>query len=438
MINLDVMAKSVAETAPTPQRPPIHWATQIHLLWEQRRLLSRIAAASLLLSFAIAFLMPKKYTAVTSIMPPEQQGSGAMLLAALAGHDGLSTLGSLASGLLGSRTTTPLFINLLRSGTVSDHLIARFDLRHVYRKRYNVDAAKHLAHVTTISDDKKSGVITIKVEDTDPVRARDIARGYLEELNRLLTETSTSSARQERIFIEQRLRGVQNDLEAAQIALSEFSSRNSTVDLKEQTRAMVDAGARIEGELMVEQSGLQSLRQVYGDGNIRVREAEARVASLQHDLNKLAGSSSPSETQVATSNDPAPDDNGALYPPLRQLPHLGVRYADLYRQVKVQEAVFDLLTQQYEMARIEEAKDVPVVHIIDQPGIPEKKSFPPRLLMTLSLTSFSVIAASLFVLVRHYWAEIEINDPRKRLASSVVSDLRTHRSSFMPADRGAA
>ncbi len=193
---------------------------------------------------------------------------------------GLGALGSLAGGFLGEHPSTALFIDLLRSGTVSGHLIDRFDLRHVYHSRYNIDAAKHLAHVTKITDDKKSGVITIKVEDRDPVRARDLAQGYLDELNRLVTRTSTSAARQERIFIEQRLHNVQTDLEHAQIQLSEFSSKNSTVDIREQTRAMVEAGARVQGELLVEQSGLQSLRQIYGDGNIRVRETEARITSL--------------------------------------------------------------------------------------------------------------------------------------------------------------
>ena len=223
-----------------------------------------------------------------------------MLLAALAGRSsGLGALGSLAGGFLGEHPTTALFIDLLRSGTVSGHLIERFNLKHVYHKRYNIDTAKHLAHVTKITDDKKSGVITIKVQDTNPVRARDLAQGYLDELNRLVTRTSTSAARQERIFIEQRLHSVQSDLEHAQLQLSEFSSKNSTIDIREQTRAMVDAGARVQAELLVEQSGLQSLRQIYGDGNVRVRETEARIASLQRDLDKMTGSSAPLAPQTA-------------------------------------------------------------------------------------------------------------------------------------------
>jgi len=246
-----------------------HWAARARLLWQHRRILARVAMISLAAGLCVAFAIPKQYTAVTSIMPPDQAGSSAMLLAALAGRSGgMGALGSLAGGFLGEHPTTALFITLLQSGTVSGHLIERFDLKHVYHKRYNVDTAKRLAHVTKITDDKKSGVITIKVEDGDPVRARDLAQGYLDELNRLVTQTSTSAARQERVFIEQRLHRVQADLERAQLELSEFSSKNSTIDIKEQTRAMVDTGARVQAELLVEQSGLQSLRQIYGDGNV--------------------------------------------------------------------------------------------------------------------------------------------------------------------------
>ena len=404
-----------------------HWATRASLLWDHRRILARVTAISLVVGLSVAFAIPKQYTAVTTIMPPDQQGSSAMLLAALAGRgSGIGALGSLAGSFLGEHPTTALFIDLLQSGTVSGHLIERFDLKHVYHKRYNVDTAKHLAHVTKITDDKKSGVITIKVEDHDPVRARDLAQGYLDELNRLVTRTSTSSARQERIFIEQRLHRVQADLERAQLELSEFSSKNSTIDIKEQTRAMVDAGARVQGELLVEQSGLQSLRQIYGDGNVRVRETEARIASLQHDLDKMTGSSTPPIPQVADGGDSksSTEEKGELYPPLRQLPRLAVPYADLYRRVRVQEAVFELLSQQYEIASINEAKDTPTIKVIDPPGVPERKSFPPRILLALLFTFLSFAGMSALILVREHWSHVDPRDPRKLLASEVLSVLR--------------
>lgn len=431
---------STPSSAVNNEAVPANWAVRASLLWQHRKMLARVTVISLVVSLGIALLIPKEYKASASIMPPDQQNSGAMMLAALVGHGGLGSLGSLASGLLGGHSTTALFVNLLQSGTVRGHLIDQFNLQHVYHTRYRVTTAKHLAHQTKISDDKKSGVITIEVEDTDPVRARDMVQAYLDELNKLVNKTSTSAARQERIFIEGRLHSVQDDLEHAQLELSEFSSKNNTIDIKEQTHAMVDAGARLQGELLFEQSGLQSLRQIYGDNNIRIKETEARIASLKRDLAQMTGSSAPLQTANLDSGEVAPylGVRGDLYPPLRQLPRLAVPYADLYRSVKVHETVFEMLTQQYEMARIEEAKDIPVVSVVDAPGIPEKKSFPPRLIITLLLTLFSFAGTSGWIIFREVWSKISPHDPRKILAYEVLPVIRKQWHSIVSRRKGVA
>jgi capsule polysaccharide export protein KpsE/RkpR len=414
------------------EQTPEHWAVRASVLWKHRRLLARVTMIAFLASLALAFLIPKRYKSSGSIMPPDQQSSGAMMLAALASHSSsLGGLGSLASGLLGTHTSTALFVNLLHSGTVSSHLIDRFQLQHLYGNRYRVDTAKHLARRTTISEDKKSGVITVEVEDEDPVRARDMAQAYLDELNKLVTQTSTSSAHRERVFIEGRLHSVAADLERAQLDLSEFSSKNSTIDIKEQTHAMVDAGARLQGELLVAQSGLESLRQIYGDGNVRVHETEARIASLKRELEKMTGSSAPLIPDEGSGAKADTGEKGELYPPLRQLPRLAVPYADLYRRVRVQETVYELLTQQYEMARIDEAKDVPVISVIDTPGIPEKKSFPPRLLLTLALTFFVFAATAALILLRDYWSKVDELNPGKLFVAEVLLAVRRRTRSIV-------
>ena len=423
----DVLDRDESAEAMAVRSEPV-WAIRGLVLWRYRRMLLRVAGIALLLSLGIAFIIPKEYKSVASIMPPEQRNTSAMMLAALSSRaSGLGALGSLASNLLGGQSSTALFMDLLRSGTVSDHLIDRFHLQDVYHKRYRVDAAKHLAHCTKISDDKKSGVITIVVEDTSRERARDLAQAYLDELNALVNRTSTSSARRERMFIERRLDTVQASLEQAELDLSRFSSQNSAVDIREQTRAMVEAGARVQAQLIVERSSLQSLRQIYGEGNVRVREAEARIGTLQGQLAKMTGAAVPtaSERDEGKAGDP-PEGGGSaeLYPPLKQLPRLAVPYTDLYRRVRVQETVFELLTQQYEMARIEEARDVPAINVIDAPGIPEKKSFPPRLLLSLLLTALAVAGSATMVLVREGWEMVGEDDPRRVLAHQVIPAVR--------------
>jgi uncharacterized protein involved in exopolysaccharide biosynthesis len=432
---------TIERNEPIVLAPEPRWMLHTRVLWLHRRLLAKVTGIALLVNLAIAFAIPKQYKSTTSIMPPDQQSSSAMMLAALTGRlGGLGALGSLAGGLTGAHTSADLFIDLLHSGTVSGHLIDRFNLQHVYRKRYRVDTAKHLAHLTKVSEDKKSGVITIEVEDTNRERARNLAQGYLDELNKLVLQTNTSAAHRERIFIEERLRKVQADLEDAEQKLSQFSSNSNAIDIKEQTRAMVDAGARVQAELIVEQSGLQSLKQVYGDGNVRVRESEARIASLQSQLAHMAGSSTDTYDQANNYGSSANQSGNSseLYPPLRALPRLAVPYADLYRRVQVEEAVFQLLTQQYETARIDEVKDVPPVNVIDPPGIPEKKSFPPRLWVTLLLTFFVFACTSALLLARHYWFAISESDPRKELAAEVIPVLRHRVRSFLTFGRSAA
>jgi capsule polysaccharide export protein KpsE/RkpR len=413
------------------------WVARAHLLLAHRRLLLRTAIVALALSLTLAFLIPKRYTATARIMPPDSNGStGSLMLAALSGRGGsnLGALGSLAGGLLGAHSTTALFLDLLRSGTVTGAIIDRFDLQHVYHKRYRVDTARALARRTTLSDDKKSGVITVSVEDTDPVRARDLTQAYLDGLNTIVTHTNTSAARQERIFIEHRLQSVDVDLGRAQQKLAEFSSRNSTVDIKEQTRAMVDAGARVQGELLVEQAGLQSLRQVYGDGNVRVRSAEARISSLRGDLGKMVGSSAePSDA----ATDAATSSSSGLYPPLRQLPRLAVPFADLYREVRVQETAYELLTQQYEISRLEEAKDTPVVSIIDPPGVPEKKSFPPRLWVSLGLTAAVMLLETAFLILHDEWRRLPADDHRRLLLQAAMRPRGEEHSGCVPTEETA-
>lgn len=417
------------------------WVVRSRFLWDRRRLLGKWLLACGLASLAIAFLIPKQYTASARIMPPDQQASSSLLLAALSGRGAgnLGAIGSLAGDLLGGHTTTALFLDLLRSGTVAGQIINRFQLQQVYRKRYRVDAAKTLARHTTVIDDKKSGVITISVQDRDPVRAREMVQAYLDGLNTLVTHTNTSSAHQERLFIEERLIGVKRELERAQLRLSRFSSDHSTIDIREQTRAMVDAGARLQGELLAEQAGLQSLLQVYGDGNVRVRSAQARISALQSDLKRLTGSASAPDTNAVASigidsdanrgGEPANSGAGELYPPLRRLPGLAVPYADLVREVRVQETVYELLTQQYELARLEEAKAIPVVKVIDPPGVPEKKSFPPRLWLSLALTSVCFAAACTALLLEDGWNQLVVTDPRKLFIAEVLAECHIRMSS---------
>lgn len=414
------------DTAQIPPLPPAspsaNWIANASLLWEQRRTIAKITAAALLLSAILVFSLPKQYESAARLMPPDQQGSSAALLAAVSGRSAasLGPLASLAGGLLGGRTSTALFMDLLQSSSISGRIIDRFNLQSVYGKRYRIDTEKYLARHTSVVDDKKSGVITLTVTDKDPVRARDIAQAYVEELNQIVTTSNTSSARREREFIESRLVTARQQLNTAEKALSEFSSVNTTLDIKEQTHTMVDAAARLQAELIAAQSERESLTQVYGDDNVRLRAARARIASLQHELTKLSGSSA---ALISDSGKMDTEDGASLYPSLRQLPRLAVPYAALYRDVRIREMVFELLSQEYEAARIEEAKDMPVVSVFDPPLVPEKKSSPHRLLLMLAFTAAAGALCCFFIVVRFHWDALSPSDPRRQLIRRIAESI---------------
>ena len=388
---------------------------RLRLLWGQRKFLIRVAAYGLLAAALLAFLIPKQYQSHAQLMPPDQLNTSAAMLAALSSRTG--GLGGMAGDLLGVKSSGALFVGILQSRTVQDRLIEQFDLKDVYGAGRIEDARGALAERTSIGEDRKSGIISIAVRDRDPQRAAALAGAYVSELNRLVAEVSTSSARREREFLEQRLEVVNKELDEAAREFSQFASKNTTIDLKEQGRAMVEAAATLQGQLIVAQTELEVLKQTFTDQNVRVRSAQARVDELQRQLEKLGG--------LEAGPGSGTGEKQALYPSIRQLPLLGVTYAELYRRTKIAEVVFELLTQQYELAKVQEAKEIPSVKVLDAPVTSSKKSFPPRLLIMAAGTLLSFAFGIAWVLGNMTWSEVDSADSGKTLAHEVWTTVQT-------------
>jgi len=400
----------------------------LQLLWSRRRTLFRVALYALLASTLVAFLIPARYESTARLMPPDSQsGSSGLAIAAAAmagaaGGSGSSGggLSGIASDFLGLKSTSEVFVGVLGSRTVQDKLIQQFDLRKLYWVRRMDDARKALEKHTSISVDRKSQIITITVTDKSPQRAAAMGQAYVEELNRLVAALSTSSARRERIFLEGRLITVNEDLEAAEKDFSQFASKNTAIDVKEQGKAMVEAAASLQGQLIAAKAQYEGLRQIYTDNNTRVRTVKARIDELQRELEKLGGKNE-SATNVADQS------SDSMYPSIRKLPLLGVRYADLYRRTKIQEAVLETLTKQYELAKVQEAKEIPTVKVLDVANIPDKKSFPPRLLIMFLGTFLACGLGVAYVLGSASWNAIDSQDRRKRFAQEIWVELKTYK-----------
>lgn len=385
----------------------------LRLFWENRGLLWRAGLCAFLVSVLVAFLIPVRYQSVTRLMPPDDQSSSGLgMLAAMAGSSGgAGGLAGLAGDLLGMKSSGDLFIGILGSDTIQDHLINQFGLMKIYHDSKIEDARKDLSEHSDISSDRKSGIISITVTDHDPKRAAAIAQAYVAELNVLVAQLSTSSARRERIFLEGRLDKVKSDLDTAEQNFSVFASKNTAIDIPEQGKAMVDAAATLQGQLIVAQAELSGLQQIYTNNNVRVRSAEAHVEELQKKLNEIGGAGDQTTLESDTS----------LYPSIRKLPLLGVTYADLYRQTKIQETVYELLTQQYELAKVQEAKEIPTVKVLDPGLVPTKKSFPPRTVIAGLGTILGVILTMTWISAKMRWDAVDANDPTKAFAVEVFT-----------------
>jgi capsule polysaccharide export protein KpsE/RkpR len=406
---------------------------RLRLLWSRRAFLFRITAWGLVLSTLITVLIPNRYVSTARLMPPDNASSSglAMVAATLTGGGGRTGLSGIASDLLGLKSTSDTFAGILSSRTAEDALIEKFNLRKVYWDRRMEDARKDLEDHTDISVDRKTQIVTIKVTDHDPHRAQAMGDAYVEELNNLVATLSTSSARRERIFLEGRLQGVSQDLEAVEKEFSQFASKNTAINIPEQGRAMLGAVASLQGQLVATQSELEGLKQIYTDSNVRVRSLTAKVAELHHQLEDLAGEHNGGADAVG-------DEGESLYPSIRQLPLLGVTYADLYRRTRVQEAIFETLTQEYEMAKVEEAKEIPTVKVLDPADVPGKKSFPPRLLFIALGTLLALSAGGMVVFGRARWESTDASDPGKLLAQEVFSTAKARLARIVPSKNGAS
>jgi len=390
---------------PAPSPNWLRWTDALYHLWLQRRQIFRWVVLGFVLSLVVAWRYPK-YESTAQIMPPDSGGSGlASLLPALSKSPGLI---GMASDMMGMKSTSAVFARVLESRTVQDHLIERFDLRKVYSQRYWEDARKKLTKRTTIAEDKKSGVIAISVQDHDAALATELANAYVEELGSVLTKVSTSAARRERIFIEQRLADENNNLQEAERQFSQFASSNMALDVPEQTKVEVEAAARLQGELIASKAQLEGLKQTYTEENIRVKSVQAHVNELQRELAKI------NSGRGSTVQDPT-----SPYPSVKNLPILGVKWADLYRQTKIRETVVELLTQQYEMARIQEAKEIPSVKVLDPASTPERRE-PSWKLVILLGTLLSALLACLGYVIKNWWDRWDQDDPRRILISQVL------------------
>jgi uncharacterized protein involved in exopolysaccharide biosynthesis len=371
-----------------------------------------ILGCGTLLSLLYALSLGNTYTSTTTLMPPDNAASSSNLIGLLSAAGPAASVGSAA---LGIKTPGAVFVGILGSRRVQDSLVNRFDLVHRYKSRFIEEACKQLTANTNIQENVKSGIITISVKANDPVLAAKIAQGYVEELDSAVTYNSTSAARRERIFLEARLKTIKQDLDDSAIALSQFSTKNRSFDIASQGKAMVESEQKLQEQMVVARSELAALRQSYADDNVKIRGAQARIAELQRQLDRMMGS----------TEEPAREAGDSAYPSFSELPVLGLTYFDLERKMRVEEVLWEALTKQYEAARVQEAKDIPTVRVLDAANVPQRKSAPARSSIVIAGALLSLAAALIAVFTTSVWEEMDERDERKMFVVELVGAMKS-------------
>jgi uncharacterized protein involved in exopolysaccharide biosynthesis len=401
----------------TPESIQVSLADLLTVLWQRRRFLTLVTGIGVLLAIGYSLLLPNQYESTAQLMPPDPLSlSTPSTLTALEGTG--STVSGFSGSLMSMRTPGQIAIGILASHTAQDDIINRFDLRRIYHCKFYTDARQALAAQTVMVEDKKTGIISISVTDRDPHLARDLAKSYVDELDTLLNTVSTSTSRRERIFLEERLKTIKSDLDASSVTLSQFSSRNATINPQSQGQALIASASGLQGELITAQSELSGLKAMYSDDNVRVREARARIDELQSQLRKMGN--------IGERADGSDQKSNQLYPSIRELPILGVTYSDLSRQLAMQEGIYETLTKQYELAKVEEAKEIPTIKVLDEPELPERKSWPHRGEIAILGALVSIFVAVAWIIVCKLWEITDDSHPAKAAGLEVLRSFRRH------------
>ena len=365
------------------------------VLVRHKKLILGACAATFLLTCGMTLLMPNIYTATARILPPQQENNG---FPSTLGNTG--RLAALAGVSVGSGSGE-LYVGLLQSRTVADAVIDRFDLMEVYQQKYRSRTYDLLKNHVTVSLGKKDGIITISFDDKDPRRAAAIANAFVEEIKKLNVALNLSSAGRERAFLDERLKVVRQDLLHAEENLKKFQEENKAIRIDDQASAIIEAISRLKGELASKEVEVGVLLTYQTEQNPQVKALREAIEQLKGQLRRLE--QSPAGQKAG----------GDSFIPTSEVPALGVQYARLLREFKVQETLYELLTKQSEAAKIGEAKNTSTIQVIDVAVAPDRKSKPKRSVIVLLITCVAFISSAGLAFVREYSKRMPMEDRRR-------------------------
>lgn len=342
-------------------------------LVRNRRRIAKVALCTVLVGVLISLLLPIRYTATTAILPPQQSSSAGSALMAQLGS--LGSVASLAGGSLGLKNPNDLQVAMLKSRTVEDAMVDRFHLMELFHLKLKSVARKVLEGLVDIDNGSKDGLIRISVTDKDPRRAADLANGYVEEFRKFSATLAVTEASQRRLFFEQQLSEAKDNLATAEESLKKTEQKTGLIQLDTQARATIELVAELRGQIAAKEAQITAMRSFATGENPELQIAEQQLAGLQAQEEKMGASSE------GAANALIPKGN---------MQEAGIEYVRKLRDVKYYETIFDLLARQYEVAKVDEARQGAVVQVVDRAIVPDHKSSPKRALIVLGAAVFGV------------------------------------------------
>ena len=340
------------------------------VLAERKRVILRVTAIFAVLAIVISFILPKRYTATVTLLPPQQNSSMASALSSQLGN--LGGMAALAGGSLGLKNPNDMFVAMFKSRTVEDAMVQRYGLMQEYHKKYLSDARKAFEGYATVDGNGKDGLIHISVEDRTPQRAAELANGYVDQYRKLSEHLAISEASQRRLFFEQQLEQAKDNLASAEEALKLTEQKTGLIQLDSQARALIESAATLRAQIAAKEVQIESM-QTYATGeNAQLVQAKQELDSMRAQLAKLGGSED--------------SGSGGLIVPKGKVPEAGLEYVRKLRDVKYSETIFNILARQFEIAKLDEAKEGALIQVVDPAIPPDKKSFPKRGLIVIGAT----------------------------------------------------
>jgi uncharacterized protein involved in exopolysaccharide biosynthesis len=351
---------------------------------ERKNIVLWITAAFIVLSLIICLVLPKRFTATVTLLPPQQGSSAGSALSSQLGN--LGGIAALAGGGLGLKSPNDMYVAMFRSRTVENAMAEHFGLMKQYKTKYLSDAGKAFESHSKVDAGGKDGLIRISVDDPDPRRAAELANGYVDQFRNLSQHLAITEAAQRRLFFEQQLEQAKDSLATAEEALKQTQQTTGLILPDSQARALIEAAATLRAEIAAKEVEIQSMRTFATSENSQVMQAEQELNTLRGQLTKLGGAE---ET----------GDSGLLVPK-GQVPVASLEYLRKVRDLKYYEAIFDILARQFEVAKLDEAKQGALIQVVDPAIPPDWRSFPPkRVLIVLLATVVGFVIGLLAALV---------------------------------------